>query len=143
MISHHADHTLSSFCRWQSGLMGQDGTRHDHAILLTGLDICSWKNEPCDTLGKALGGAGETLPISSLGQGVILPSLRVPTWRLLLGAVVRNRLASWHKLWPNIKQACVPRSQLFHRRRAPTDSRAPVSSNSRNNFVGVPSWRGG
>ncbi|KAL6051096.1 hypothetical protein STEG23_024603, partial [Scotinomys teguina] len=49
-ISHHADHTLSSFCQWQSGLMGKDGTRHDHAILLTGLDICSWKNEPCDTL---------------------------------------------------------------------------------------------
>lgn len=53
MISHHADHTLSSFCQWQSGLMGRDGTRHDHAILLTGLDICSWKNEPCDTLGFA------------------------------------------------------------------------------------------
>lgn len=54
VISHHADHTLSSFCQWQSGLMGKDGTRHDHAILLTGLDICSWKNEPCDTLGKTL-----------------------------------------------------------------------------------------
>ncbi|XP_059272826.1 A disintegrin and metalloproteinase with thrombospondin motifs 16 isoform X2 [Mustela nigripes] len=53
VISHHADHTLSSFCQWQSGLMGRDGTRHDHAILLTGLDICSWKNEPCDTLGFA------------------------------------------------------------------------------------------
>ncbi|PNJ34066.1 ADAMTS16 isoform 2 [Pongo abelii] len=53
VISHHADHTLSSFCKWQSGLMGKDGTRHDHAILLTGLDICSWKNEPCDTLGFA------------------------------------------------------------------------------------------
>ncbi|EHB09387.1 A disintegrin and metalloproteinase with thrombospondin motifs 16 [Heterocephalus glaber] len=53
VISHHADRTLSSFCQWQSGLMGKDGTRHDHAILLTGLDICSWKNEPCDTLGFA------------------------------------------------------------------------------------------
>ncbi|XP_023444630.2 A disintegrin and metalloproteinase with thrombospondin motifs 16 [Dasypus novemcinctus] len=53
VINHHADHTLSSFCQWQSGLMGKDGTRHDHAILLTGLDICSWKNEPCDTLGFA------------------------------------------------------------------------------------------
>ncbi|XP_060110492.1 A disintegrin and metalloproteinase with thrombospondin motifs 16 [Heteronotia binoei] len=52
-ISHHADHTLSSFCQWQTGLMGKDGSRHDHAILLTGLDICSWKNEPCDTLGFA------------------------------------------------------------------------------------------
>ncbi|XP_038966002.1 A disintegrin and metalloproteinase with thrombospondin motifs 16 isoform X2 [Rattus norvegicus] len=52
-ISHHADRTLTSFCQWQSGLMGKDGARHDHAILLTGLDICSWKNEPCDTLGFA------------------------------------------------------------------------------------------
>ena len=54
MISHHADRSLSSFCQWQSGLTGKDGARHDHAILLTGLDICSWKNEPCDTLGKTL-----------------------------------------------------------------------------------------
>ncbi|KAM6455045.1 A disintegrin and metalloproteinase with thrombospondin motifs 16 isoform 2-T2 [Liasis olivaceus] len=53
VINHHADHTLSSFCQWQSGLMGKDGSRHDHAILLTGFDICSWKNEPCDTLGFA------------------------------------------------------------------------------------------
>ncbi|XP_048118097.1 A disintegrin and metalloproteinase with thrombospondin motifs 16 [Alosa alosa] len=52
-ISHHADHTLNSFCQWQAGLSGPDGQRHDHAILLTGLDICSWKNEPCDTLGFA------------------------------------------------------------------------------------------
>ncbi|KAL8194252.1 UNVERIFIED_CONTAM: A disintegrin and metalloproteinase with thrombospondin motifs 16, partial [Gekko kuhli] len=52
-ISHHADQTLSSFCQWQSGLVGKDGSRHDHAILLTGLDICSWKDEPCDTLGFA------------------------------------------------------------------------------------------
>ncbi|XP_056618367.1 A disintegrin and metalloproteinase with thrombospondin motifs 16 [Triplophysa dalaica] len=53
MINHHADHTLNSFCQWQSGLSGREGRRHDHAILLTGLDICSWKNEPCDTLGFA------------------------------------------------------------------------------------------
>ncbi|TSL82603.1 A disintegrin and metalloproteinase with thrombospondin motifs 16 [Bagarius yarrelli] len=53
VINHHADHTLSSFCQWQSALAGREGRRHDHAILLTGLDICSWKNEPCDTLGFA------------------------------------------------------------------------------------------
>ncbi|XP_049624984.1 A disintegrin and metalloproteinase with thrombospondin motifs 16 [Suncus etruscus] len=53
VISHHADHTLTSFCQWQSGLQGMDGRRHDHAILLTGLDICSWKDGPCDTLGFA------------------------------------------------------------------------------------------
>uniref|UniRef100_A0A665URL2 ADAM metallopeptidase with thrombospondin type 1 motif, 16 n=1 Tax=Echeneis naucrates TaxID=173247 RepID=A0A665URL2_ECHNA len=53
VINHHADHTLNSFCHWQSTLGGREGRRHDHAILLTGLDICSWKNEPCDTLGFA------------------------------------------------------------------------------------------
>ncbi|XP_029701919.1 A disintegrin and metalloproteinase with thrombospondin motifs 18 isoform X2 [Takifugu rubripes] len=52
-ISHHADQSLNSFCQWQSGLLGKGGKRHDHAVLLTGLDICSWKNEPCDTLGFA------------------------------------------------------------------------------------------
>ncbi|XP_034142841.1 A disintegrin and metalloproteinase with thrombospondin motifs 16 [Esox lucius] len=53
VINHHADHTLNSFCQWQAGLGGREGRRHDHAILLTGLDICSWKNQPCDTLGFA------------------------------------------------------------------------------------------
>ncbi|XP_051918407.1 A disintegrin and metalloproteinase with thrombospondin motifs 18 [Hippocampus zosterae] len=52
-INHHADQSLNSFCQWQSGLVGKSGKRHDHAVLLTGLDICSWKNEPCDTLGFA------------------------------------------------------------------------------------------
>ncbi|XP_016887811.1 A disintegrin and metalloproteinase with thrombospondin motifs 18 isoform X1 [Cynoglossus semilaevis] len=52
-INHHADQSLNSFCQWQSGLLGKGGRRHDHAVLLTGLDICSWKNEPCDTLGFA------------------------------------------------------------------------------------------
>ncbi|XP_075925783.1 A disintegrin and metalloproteinase with thrombospondin motifs 18-like [Petromyzon marinus] len=53
VISHHADQTLSSFCQWQAGVSGRNGARHDHAILLTGLDICSWQNKPCDTLGFA------------------------------------------------------------------------------------------
>ncbi|XP_066289406.1 A disintegrin and metalloproteinase with thrombospondin motifs 16-like isoform X2 [Branchiostoma lanceolatum] len=52
-INHHADQSLNSFCQWQSSLDIVNGTRHDHAILLTGLDICSWKNAPCDTLGFA------------------------------------------------------------------------------------------
>ncbi|XP_070536311.1 A disintegrin and metalloproteinase with thrombospondin motifs 18-like isoform X2 [Ptychodera flava] len=53
VINNHADHSLNSFCQWQSSLQTTNGSRHDHAILLTGLDICSWKNEPCDTLGFA------------------------------------------------------------------------------------------
>ncbi|XP_077310834.1 A disintegrin and metalloproteinase with thrombospondin motifs 18 isoform X2 [Lithobates pipiens] len=52
-ITHHADQSLNNFCQWQSSYVGKNGKRHDHAILLTGLDICSWKNEPCDTLGFA------------------------------------------------------------------------------------------
>lgn len=51
-VVHHADRSLNSFCQWQSALTSPNGTRHDHAMLLTGKDICSWKNEPCDTLGK-------------------------------------------------------------------------------------------
>lgn len=63
MINHHADHSLSSFCQWQSALKGREGHRHDHAILLTGLDICSWKNEPCDTLGiKSKSFFGDFIP---------------------------------------------------------------------------------
>ncbi|XP_036605930.1 A disintegrin and metalloproteinase with thrombospondin motifs 18 [Trichosurus vulpecula] len=53
LINHHADQSLNSFCQWQSALVGKNNKRHDHAVLLTGLDICSWKNEPCDTLGFA------------------------------------------------------------------------------------------
>uniref|UniRef100_A0A8C4QKM8 Peptidase M12B domain-containing protein n=1 Tax=Eptatretus burgeri TaxID=7764 RepID=A0A8C4QKM8_EPTBU len=52
-ISHHADHTLNSFCQWQAGLVRHGAARHDHAILLTGFDICAWQNRPCDTLGFA------------------------------------------------------------------------------------------
>ena len=73
-ISHHADHTLNSFCQWQAGLSGREGQRHDHAILLTGLDICSWKNEPCDTLGT----------VSKAGTDWAIP-LRKPT---LLGSAL-------------------------------------------------------
>ncbi|KAK3086103.1 hypothetical protein FSP39_013590 [Pinctada imbricata] len=52
-IAFHADNTLNSFCTWQSVLVGANGRQHDHAILLTGLDLCSYKNAPCDTLGFA------------------------------------------------------------------------------------------
>ncbi|XP_046367017.1 A disintegrin and metalloproteinase with thrombospondin motifs 16-like isoform X2 [Haliotis rufescens] len=53
VVSHHADRTLNSFCTWQSVLVGANGRQHDHAILLTGMDLCSYKNAPCDTLGFA------------------------------------------------------------------------------------------
>lgn len=52
------DQSLNSFCQWQSALVGKNGKHHDHAVLLMGFDIFSWKNELCDTLGFA--------PISSM-----------------------------------------------------------------------------
>lgn len=52
-INHHADKTLNSFCSWQSVLLGGDRRQHDHAVLLSATDFCSYKNSPCDTLGFA------------------------------------------------------------------------------------------
>ncbi|OWF56393.1 A disintegrin and metalloproteinase with thrombospondin motifs 18-like [Mizuhopecten yessoensis] len=52
-ISHNADKTLNSFCQWQAVIGGKRHRQHDHAILLTGLDICALRNAPCNTLGFA------------------------------------------------------------------------------------------
>ncbi|XP_064618507.1 A disintegrin and metalloproteinase with thrombospondin motifs 12-like isoform X2 [Lineus longissimus] len=55
-ISHHADHTLNSFCKWQSRINPKEDkhpTHHDVAVLLTRFNICSRKNQPCSTLGLA------------------------------------------------------------------------------------------
>ncbi|KAL4235465.1 A disintegrin and metalloproteinase with thrombospondin motifs 18 [Mactra antiquata] len=51
-ISHHADKTLNSFCQWQAGIHNGRQKLHDHAVLLTGKDICSYQDAPCDTLGE-------------------------------------------------------------------------------------------
>lgn len=108
VISHHADRTLNSFCQWQSGLMGKDGTRHDHAILLTGLDICSWKNEPCDTLGKAPGCVVESTRVLCTFCGPrerVLGPPSPPT-----GSRHRGGRASLAELWPDAK-VCIAFSQ--------------------------------
>lgn len=44
-LVHHAERTLSSFCKWQHGINNIDGNRpgvarHDNAVLLTGLVFC-------------------------------------------------------------------------------------------------------
>ncbi|XP_061197247.1 A disintegrin and metalloproteinase with thrombospondin motifs 6-like [Saccostrea echinata] len=56
-LNHDADHSLDKFCKWQHllNLSSPDNNamHHDNAILLTGYDICSYKNEPCGTLGLA------------------------------------------------------------------------------------------
>lgn len=78
-IDYNADDTLNSFCQWQSVLVGANGRQHDHAILLTGLDLCSYKNSPCDTLGKnsvhwvVLPLKG---PLGALSNHIVCPSVQ-------------------------------------------------------------------
>ncbi|XP_025774443.1 A disintegrin and metalloproteinase with thrombospondin motifs 7 [Puma concolor] len=53
-VTHHADNTLRSFCKWQKSInMKGDAhpLHHDTAILLTRKDLCAAMNRPCETLG--------------------------------------------------------------------------------------------
>uniref|UniRef100_A0A8D1E9B1 ADAM metallopeptidase with thrombospondin type 1 motif 12 n=1 Tax=Sus scrofa TaxID=9823 RepID=A0A8D1E9B1_PIG len=53
-IVHHADKTLSSFCKWQKSINPKSDlnpAHHDVAVLLTRKDICAGVNRPCETLG--------------------------------------------------------------------------------------------
>uniref|UniRef100_A0A673B4I8 ADAM metallopeptidase with thrombospondin type 1 motif 7 n=1 Tax=Sphaeramia orbicularis TaxID=375764 RepID=A0A673B4I8_9TELE len=53
-ITHHADNSLNSFCKWQKQLNmkgDDDPLHHDVAVLLTRKDICAAINMPCETLG--------------------------------------------------------------------------------------------
>ncbi|NXJ70597.1 ATS7 metalloproteinase, partial [Rostratula benghalensis] len=53
-ISHHADNTLRSFCKWQKSINLKGDSHplhHDVAVLLTRKDICAAMNRPCETLG--------------------------------------------------------------------------------------------
>lgn len=53
-IVHHAEKTLSSFCKWQKSINPKSDlspVHHDVAVLLTRKDICAGANRPCETLG--------------------------------------------------------------------------------------------
>uniref|UniRef100_A0A8C8Z8Y0 ADAM metallopeptidase with thrombospondin type 1 motif 12 n=1 Tax=Prolemur simus TaxID=1328070 RepID=A0A8C8Z8Y0_PROSS len=53
-IVHHAEKTLSSFCKWQKSINPKSDlnpVHHDVAVLLTRKDICAGVNRPCETLG--------------------------------------------------------------------------------------------
>nr|XP_019955083.1 PREDICTED: A disintegrin and metalloproteinase with thrombospondin motifs 7 [Paralichthys olivaceus] len=52
-ITHHADNSLNSFCKWQKKLNMKDEhpLHHDVAVLITRKDICAAINMPCETLG--------------------------------------------------------------------------------------------
>ncbi|KAI8509615.1 A disintegrin and metalloproteinase with thrombospondin motifs 6 [Branchiostoma belcheri] len=56
-ITNHADKSLDSFCKWQESIRPRKDdygiADHDNAVLMTRLDICTNKNEPCGTLGLA------------------------------------------------------------------------------------------
>ncbi|XP_045889330.1 A disintegrin and metalloproteinase with thrombospondin motifs 7 isoform X2 [Micropterus dolomieu] len=53
-ITHHADNSLNSFCKWQKKLNmkgDEHPLHHDVSVLLTRKDICAAINMPCETLG--------------------------------------------------------------------------------------------
>ncbi|XP_059809012.1 A disintegrin and metalloproteinase with thrombospondin motifs 7-like [Hypanus sabinus] len=53
-ITHHADNTLRSFCKWQKKINFKGDSHpahHDVALLLTRKDVCAGMNRPCETLG--------------------------------------------------------------------------------------------
>ncbi|KAM5169655.1 A disintegrin and metalloproteinase with thrombospondin motifs 12 isoform 3-T3 [Callospermophilus lateralis] len=53
-IIHHAEKTLSSFCKWQKSINPKSDlnpVHHDVAVLITRKDICAGVNRPCETLG--------------------------------------------------------------------------------------------
>ncbi|KAI3377426.1 hypothetical protein L3Q82_008615 [Scortum barcoo] len=53
-ITHHADNSLNSFCKWQKKLNmkgDEHPLHHDVSVLLTRKDICATINMPCETLG--------------------------------------------------------------------------------------------
>ncbi|XP_060047193.1 A disintegrin and metalloproteinase with thrombospondin motifs 12 isoform X2 [Erinaceus europaeus] len=53
-IVHHAEKTLSSFCKWQKSINPKSDlnpAHHDVAVLITRKDICAGVNRPCETLG--------------------------------------------------------------------------------------------
>ncbi|XP_036265224.1 A disintegrin and metalloproteinase with thrombospondin motifs 12 isoform X1 [Pipistrellus kuhlii] len=53
-IVHHAEKTLTSFCKWQKSINPKSDlnpAHHDVAVLLTRKDICGGLNRPCETLG--------------------------------------------------------------------------------------------
>ncbi|KAM5291756.1 LOW QUALITY PROTEIN: A disintegrin and metalloproteinase with thrombospondin motifs 7 [Ctenodactylus gundi] len=76
-ITHHADNTLRSFCKWQKSInMKGDAhpLHHDTAILLTRKDLCAAVNRPCETLGLShVAGMCQPLRSCSISEDTGLP----------------------------------------------------------------------
>ncbi|BFY99185.1 hypothetical protein BsWGS_02225 [Bradybaena similaris] len=77
-INHHADKSLDSFCKWQFQLIENStdsSVSHDNAVLITRYDICTYKNDPCGTLGLApVDGMCEKERSCSINQDIGLAS---------------------------------------------------------------------
>ncbi|XP_016053234.1 PREDICTED: A disintegrin and metalloproteinase with thrombospondin motifs 7, partial [Miniopterus natalensis] len=76
-VTHHADRTLSTFCKWQEKLnMNWDShpLHHDTAVLLTRTDLCVAMNQPCETLGLShVGGMCQPQRSCSVSEDTGLP----------------------------------------------------------------------
>ncbi|XP_069898882.1 A disintegrin and metalloproteinase with thrombospondin motifs 7 [Dipodomys merriami] len=76
-ITHHADNTLGSFCRWQKSINMKGDSHpqhHDTAILLTRKDLCVAMNRPCETLGLShVAGMCQPLRSCSVSEDTGLP----------------------------------------------------------------------
>ncbi|KAM5291357.1 A disintegrin and metalloproteinase with thrombospondin motifs 7 isoform 3-T3 [Glossophaga mutica] len=76
-VTHHADNTLRSFCKWQKSINMKGDTHplhHDTAILLTRKDLCASMNQPCETLGLShVGGMCQPFRSCSVNEDTGLP----------------------------------------------------------------------
>ncbi|XP_044000424.1 A disintegrin and metalloproteinase with thrombospondin motifs 12 isoform X1 [Gambusia affinis] len=76
-ITHHADNSLNSFCKWQKKLNmkgDEHPLHHDVAVLLTRKDICAAINMPCETLGLShVGGMCQPHRSCSISEDTGLP----------------------------------------------------------------------
>ncbi|XP_053769353.1 A disintegrin and metalloproteinase with thrombospondin motifs 7 isoform X2 [Desmodus rotundus] len=76
-VTHHADNTLRSFCKWQKSINMKGDTHplhHDTAILLTRKDLCASMNQPCETLGLShVGGMCQPSRSCSVNEDTGLP----------------------------------------------------------------------
>ncbi|XP_033611959.1 A disintegrin and metalloproteinase with thrombospondin motifs 7 [Fukomys damarensis] len=76
-ITHHAENTLRSFCKWQSNINMNGDTHpqhHDTAVLLTRKDLCLAMNLPCETLGLShIGGMCHLNRSCSVSEDTGLP----------------------------------------------------------------------
>ncbi|XP_028358259.1 A disintegrin and metalloproteinase with thrombospondin motifs 7 [Phyllostomus discolor] len=76
-VTHHADNTLRSFCKWQKSINMKGDSHplhHDTAILLTRKDLCASMNQPCETLGLShVGGMCQPFRSCSVNEDTGLP----------------------------------------------------------------------